>query len=93
MVSLNGQFSVVRGVSNGPMKVDQRCNCNDGMIVSTDFQFVPVNTVPTSISLLKEDGIKSPRKKGIYTIDGRKVDDDRNLRKGLYIIDGKKVVR
>ena len=91
MVGLNGYFSVVRGVGNGPMTSDQRCNCNDGMIVSTDFQFVPVSDVTNGISSVTMDAANN-RLKGIYTIDGRKIDDGRSLPKGLYIIDGKKVV-
>ena len=91
MVGLNGYFSVVRGVGNGPMTSDQRCNCNDGMIVSTDFQFVPVSDVTNGISSVTMDAANN-RLKGIYTIDGRKIDDGRGLPKGLYIIDGKKVV-
>ena len=91
MVGLNGYFSVVRGVDNGPMTSDQRCNCNDGMIVSTDFQFVPVSDVTNGISSLKKDDGNS-RPKGIYTIDGRKVDTSRSLPRGIYIVDGKKVV-
>lgn len=90
MVGLNGYFSVVRGVSNGPMTTDQRCNCNDGMIVSTDFQFVPVSNMPSGISAVTED--EPTRARGIYTIDGRKIEAGRSLQKGLYIIDGKKVV-
>ena len=92
MVSLNGYFSVVRGISNGPMTPDQRTNCVDGLIVSTDFQFVPVDNVPTSISSLTKDETGT-RTKGIYTLDGRKVDDSRSLPQGIYIIDGKKVVK
>lgn len=92
MVGLNGYFSVVRGVSNGPMTSDQRCNCNDGMIVSTDFQFVPVNDVTVGISLLTKDEGNGTPVDGIYTIDGRKVDAGRTLQKGLYIVNGKKVV-
>ena len=91
MVGLNGYFSVVRGVDNGPMTSDQRCNCNDGMIVSTDFQFVPVSDVTNGISsLTKDDGNSRP--KGIYTIDGRKVDTSRSLPRGIYVVNGKKVV-
>ena len=92
MVGLNGYFSVVRGISNGPMTAEQRCNCNDGMIVSTDFQFVPVDNVVTGIPSLTKEA-SGTRTKGIYTLDGHKVDNSRNLPKGLYIIDGKKVVK
>ena len=91
MVGLNGYFSVVRGADNGPMTSDQRCNCNDGMIVSTDFQFVPVSDGTNGISsLTKDDGNSRP--KGIYTIDGRKVDTSRSLPRGIYVVNGKKVV-
>jgi hypothetical protein len=59
--------------------------------VSTDFQFVPVSDVTNGISsLTKDDGNSRP--KGIYTIDGRKVDTSRSLPRGIYIVDGKKVV-
>ena len=43
MVSTEGVFSTLRGASNnnGPMTPDQRCNCDNGIRVSTDFQFLP----------------------------------------------------
>ncbi len=44
MVGLNGYYSVVRAAgTNLAMTPDQRCNSNDGLTVSTDFQFVPTN--------------------------------------------------
>lgn len=47
MVSTEGYYSVVRAAgTNGPMTTDQRCNCTDGLIVSTDFQFVPTGEQP-----------------------------------------------
>lgn len=91
-VSLGGRFSVVWGIGHTAMTPDQRTNCVDGLIVSTDFQFVPVDNVPTGISSLTKDETGT-RTKGIYTLDGRKVDDSRSLPQGLYIIDGKKVVK
>lgn len=91
-VSLGGRFSVVWGIDHSAMTPDQRTNCVDGLIVSTDFQFVPVDKVLTSILSVNKNGGLSPRVKGVYTIDGRKVDTDSSLLKGLYIIDGKKVL-
>ena len=91
-VSLGGRFSVVWGIGHTAMTPDQRTNCVDGLIVSTDFQFVPVDNVPTGISSLTKDETGT-RTKGIYTLDGRKVDDSRSLPQGLYIIDGKKVMK
>ena len=91
-VSLGGRFSVVWGIDHSAMTPDQRTNCVDGLIVSTDFQFVPVDKVLTSILSVNKNGGLSPRVKGVYTIDGRKVDTDSSLPKGLYIIDGKKVL-
>lgn len=44
-VGLNGMFSVVRGIENSPMSTDQRTNCVNGLIVSTDFQFVPTEDI------------------------------------------------
>jgi hypothetical protein len=42
------------------------------------------------------DGVVSDKNSNtdnaIYTIDGRRVNDTKNLQKGLYIIGGKKVV-
>lgn len=43
-VSLGGMFSVVRGVGNLAMTPDQRTNCVNGLIVSTDFQFLPTTS-------------------------------------------------
>lgn len=43
-VSLGGMFSVVRGVDNLAMTPDQRTNCVNGLIVSTDFQFLPTTS-------------------------------------------------
>ena len=43
-VGLNGMFSVVRGVGNVAMTPDQRTNCVNGLIVSTDFQFLPTTS-------------------------------------------------
>ena len=43
-VSLGGMFSVVRGVGNLAMTPDQRTNCVNGLIVSTDFQFQPTTS-------------------------------------------------
>lgn len=91
-VSLGGRFSVVWGIDHTAMTPDQRTNCVDGLIVSTDFQFVPVDNAVTGISSLTKEA-SSTRPKGIYTIDGRKADNSHNLPKGLYIIDGKKVVK
>ncbi len=44
MVSTEGYYSVLRAAgTNGPMTPDQRCNCTNGLIVSTDFQFIPTD--------------------------------------------------
>lgn len=43
MVSTGGTFTTVRGIGNGAMTPDQRVNCNNGLIVSTDIQFLPTN--------------------------------------------------
>jgi hypothetical protein len=42
MISVGGQFSILRGPNNVAMVPEQRCNCNDGVIVSTDLQLVDV---------------------------------------------------
>lgn len=47
-VGLAGIFSVVRGIDYSVMTPDQRWNCNDGVFVSTDFQFVPAGDAPYS---------------------------------------------
>ena len=85
-------FSVVRGVGNGPMSADQRTNCVNGLIVSTDFQFVPTGeTYTTGIATIaKKTTASSP---SVYTLDGRKVETDiSNLPKGIYIIGNKKII-
>ena len=47
MISTEGYYSVLRAAgTNGPMTTDQRCNCTGGLIVSTDFQFVPTGDQP-----------------------------------------------
>lgn len=91
-VGLNGMFSVVRGVGNGPMSADQRTNCVNGLIVSTDFQFVSTGeTYTTGIATIaKKTAASSP---SVYTLDGRKVETDiSNLPKGIYIIGNKKII-
>ena len=45
-VGLAGIFSVVRGIDYSAMTPDQRWNCNNGVFVSTDFQFLPTNDTP-----------------------------------------------
>lgn len=47
MLGLNGYYSVVRAAgTNLAMTPDQRCNCTDGLTVSTDFQFVATSDTP-----------------------------------------------
>ena len=45
----------------------------------------------TGIDGIKED--KSTVRKGIYTLDGRRMSDSATLPHGIYIIDGKKTVK
>lgn len=83
-------FTTVRGAGNGPMTPDQRCNCTNGLIVSTDFQFVPDGNGPaTAISMPNVNADNDL----IYSLDGRPMgrSTDR-LPKGVYIRGGKKWV-
>ena len=44
------------------------------------------------IETLKTNGQKSAVRQGVYTLDGRRLSPDAQLRPGLYLIDGRKVV-
>ena len=83
-------FTTVRGVGNGPMTPDQRCNCTNGLIVSTDFQFVPVTG---STAIATAPGTATTRDDVVYTLDGRPVARSAaRMTKGVYVSRGKKIV-
>ena len=44
------------------------------------------------IETLNPESATQQGRKGIYTLDGRRMNSDAQLRPGLYIIDGRKVV-
>jgi hypothetical protein len=95
MMSVDGTFSIVRGPGNIPMVTAQRCNCNDGVIVSTDFQLVDVTpTTPTGITTVAPSAVGSSASEAVYTLDGRRLDTpiDR-LPKGIYLYQGRKIVK
>ncbi len=87
-------FSTNRHYSNNP--IAYCVNCQNGMLVSTDFQFLPDPTVedptPTDVTLQHADSVNT--KSGTFTLDGRRLSTvPQQLPKGIYIINGKKVVK
>lgn len=71
MLSTSGYFSVVRDAKdNGPMTTDQRCNCTDGLTVSTDFQFVPTSDAGYAYQTDSLPGLIGNGTKAAAEVDG-----------------------
>lgn len=90
-MSVGGRFSTVRGAGNGPMSVDQRCNCTAGLVVSTDVQLIDLgSTAVTSVEA-------APRGNGsrdVYSLDGRLMGQSLDgLAPGVYIYKGKLYIK
>lgn len=93
-ISVEGRFSIVRGPNNIPMTPDQRCNCNDGLNISTDFQLIDITpTDPTGIQTATNVG-DDAKNNMIFSLDGRSMGRSINrLPKGIYIYKGKKYIK
>ena len=94
MMSRSGQFSIVRGPDNGPMVDNQRCNCTDGLIVSTDLQLLDVtSSTPDAVRPINSDDTVTPHPAAVYTLDGRIAGYSLDrLPRGIYLYQGKKYV-
>ena len=94
MMSVDGTFSIVRGPGNVPMVEAQRCNCNDGVIVSTDLQFV--DATPDTPSAIRRVTTSSAYAAGemIFSPDGRPMGRSLDrLPRGIYLSKGRKLLR
>lgn len=91
-MSVGGRFSTVRGsANNGPMTVDQRCNCTAGLVASTDFQLIDVGMTAVASVEAAPRGVGPD---GVYTIDGRLVGHSLDgLPAGIYIHNGKLCIK
>lgn len=90
-LSRNGNtFSLNYHYANSPE--NYRCNNNDNMIISTDFQLVPIDEENSTTAIPSSPFVlPCVSDSAIYDLNGRRIINP--SAKGLYIIDGKLVVK